>query len=166
MITFKQIENMHPIGGMFQVGDLWIPNFMTYAGVAKIAHVLAGDITVKGWKVGCLAGPVTKEDTLLSHAWQEPDASSGYARQSCTVSEIVPTSESGQPITVMRLTPVTFECLESNEPWEISCSRLFCTMTDSNDAEELISISSVLPSAVRLLQGNSFQTAYHLRFRA
>lgn len=143
-----------------------VHNFLTYAGASKFAKLVAGSIAATKWHVGMLSGPVNKGDTEATHAWTEPTAAQGYARQECTVSEIVDTTLSEQPVTVVVFTPVTFSCGADDEAWDKAYSHSFLAMTD-NAAEpetEVVSIGSQLPSPVRLLPGGSYQTAYRLYF--
>lgn len=165
-IDFRQFAGRPIIGGQYKVGNLWVPNFMTYDGISQITKLVAGTITAASWKIGCLSGDVFKTDTLDSHSWVEPSAGTGYARQTTTIANVVDTNLNNQPITAIEFNPVSFECGANNVPWDISCNHLFCTMMDSNNTDTLISIGSVLPSFVRLLPGTSYLAGYRICFGA
>lgn len=148
--------------GYYRVNGVWIPNFLTYEGIGILSEFIAGTKKATAWKIGLLSGDSTKEDTITKKSWVEPGDLTGYARQATSVSKVIPTTLSSQPITAIEFNPVSFECTADNQAWDVSCSNLFLTVTDDGSTEYLISISSTLPSAVRLLPGASFRTAYRL----
>lgn len=171
-IDFTKLRGKRPVLGEYLVLDekgntvACVHNFLTYAGASIFAKLVAGTLKATAWKVGMLSGPVNKGDTEATHAWTEPTQAQGYSRQSCAISEIIDTTLSEQPATVVVFAPVTFSCGESNEAWDKAYSHSFLAMTD-NAAEpktEVVSIGSQLPSPVRLLPGGSYQTAYRLYF--
>ena len=166
MINLLKLKGKPIIGGFYEVNGVLIPNFLTYEGISKIAALVAGTITATGWKIGCLSGDVLKTDTLASHSWVEPSASTGYERQDTSIANVVDTSLSNQPITAIEFNPVSFECGANDVPWDVSCNHLFCTMTDSGGDTTLISIGSVLPSYIRLLPGTNFPAGYRICFGA
>lgn len=171
-IDFTKLRGKRPVRGEYLVLDekgntvACVHNFLTYAGASIFAKLVAGTLKATAWKVGMLSGPVNKGDTEATHAWTEPTQAQGYSRQACAISEIIDTTLSEQPATVIVFAPVTFSCGESNEAWDKAYSHSFLAMTD-NAAEpktEVVSIGSQLPSPVRLLPGGSYQTAYRLYF--
>lgn len=171
-IDFTKLRGKRPVRGEYLVLDekgntvACVHNFLTYAGASIFAKLVAGTLKATAWHVGMLSGPVNKGDTETAHAWTEPTQAQGYSRQACTISEIVDTTLSEQPATVVVFAPVTFSCGADNEAWDKAYSCSFLAMTD-NAAEpktEVVSIGSRLPSPVRLLPGGSYQTAYRLYF--
>lgn len=171
-IDFTKLRGKRPVRGEYLVLDengntvACVHNFLTYAGASIFAKLVAGTLKATAWKVGMLSGPVNKGDTEATHAWTEPTQAQGYSRQACAISEIIDTTLSEQPATVIVFAPVTFSCGDSNEAWDKAYSHSFLAMTD-NAAEpktEVVSIGSQLPSPVRLLPGGSYQTAYRLYF--
>ena len=162
-IDFTKLRGKRPVRGEYLVLDekgntvACVHNFLTYAGASIFAKLVAGTLKATAWKVGMLSGPVNKGDTEATHAWTEPTQAQGYSRQACAISEIIDTTLSEQPATVIVFAPVTFSCGESNEAWDKAYSHSFLAMTD-NAAEpktEVVSIGSQLPSPVRLLPGGS-----------
>lgn len=143
-------------------------NFLTYAGVDILTSIIAQRITPATWKIGCLSGACSKDDTNELHAWTEPTEAQGYSRQECSIQDIVRTSVSSQTVTALIFSPVTFSCGADNDNWDKGYTNLFCAMTDSQDTPhtEIISIGSQLPSPVRLFKGGSYTNAYRLYFRA
>lgn len=166
MSDLSKLRGKPIIGGFYEVNGVFIPNFLTYAGISKITKLVAGTITATEWKIGCLSGDVLKTDTLESHGWVEPSASTGYARQTTTIANVVDTELSSQPITAIEFNPVSFSCGAEDIAWDVSCNHLFCTMKDSGGDTTLISIGSVLPSYIRLLPGTNFPAGYRICFGA
>lgn len=171
-VDLAKLAGKRPVYGEYLVMDgegnviTCIHNFLTYAGASIFAKLVAGTLQASAWHVGMLSGPVNKGDTETAHAWTEPTQAQGYSRQACTISEIVDTTLSKQPATVVVFAPVTFSCGADNEAWDKAYSHSFLAMTD-NAAEpktEVVSIGSQLPSPVRLLPGGNYQTAYRLYF--
>lgn len=171
-IDFTKLRGKRPVRGEYLVLDekgntvACVHNFLTYAGASIFAKLVAGTLKATAWKVGMLSGPVNKGDTEATHAWTEPTQAQGYSRQACAISEIIDTTLSEQPATVVVFAPVTFSCGDSNEAWDKAYSHSFLAMTDdaSVPKTEVVSIGSQLPSPVRLLPGGSYQTAYRLYF--
>lgn len=171
-IDFTKLRGKRPVRGEYLVLDekgntvACVHNFLTYAGASIFAKLVAGTLKATAWKVGMLSGPVNKGDTEATHAWTEPTQAQGYSRQACAISEIIDTTLSEQPATVVVFAPVTFACGENNEAWDKAYSHSFLAMTDNavEPKTEVVSIGSQLPSPVRLLPGGSYQTAYRLYF--
>ena len=171
-IDFTKLRGKRPVRGEYLVLDekgntvACVHNFLTYAGASIFAKLVAGTLKATAWHVGMLSGPVNKGDTETAHAWTEPTQAQGYSRQACTISEIVDTTLSEQPATVVVFAPVTFACGADNEAWDKAYSHSFLAMTDdaAEPQTEVVSIGSRLPSPVRLLPGGSYQTAYRLYF--
>lgn len=169
---FTSLRGKHPVLGLYVILDEngkavgEVHNYLTYAGASKIAKLVAGTISATEWRVGMLSGPAKRDDTQSAHSWTEPTSAQGYTRQPCTVSEIIDTKLSEQPATVVVFTPVTFSCSENNTAWDKAYSNSFLAMKDNQEEPEteIISISSQLPSPVRLLPGTSYQMAYRLYF--
>lgn len=169
------LQGLKPFAGEYVVMDsdgrevARVHNFLTYAGVDILTGIIAQQITPAAWKVGLLSGSVSKDDTEEIHAWTEPVESEGYARQACTVQEVVRTTTSQQTVTALIFSPVTFTCGTENTDWSKAYTNLFMSMTDSQEPTphtEIISIGSQLPSPVRLFKGGAYTTAYRLYFRA
>ena len=171
-IDFTKLRGKRPVRGEYLVLDekgntvACVHNFLTYAGASIFAKLVAGTLKATAWKVGMLSGPVNKGDTEATHAWTEPTQAQGYSRQACTISEIIDTTLSEQPATVVVFAPVTFACGAEDEAWDKAYSHSFLAMTDdaAEAKTEVVSIGSQLPSPVRLLPGGSYQTAYRLYF--
>lgn len=171
-IDFTKLRGKRPVRGEYLVLDekgntvACVHNFLTYAGASIFAKLVAGTLKAAAWKVGMLSGPVNKGDTEATHAWTEPTQAQGYSRQACTISEIIDTTLSEQPATVVVFAPVTFSCGADDEAWDKAYSHSFLAMTDNatEPKTEVVSIGSQLPSPVRLLPGGSYQTAYRLYF--
>jgi len=143
-------------------------NFLTYAGVDILTSIIAQRVTPAAWKIGCLSGACSKDDTNELHAWTEPTEAQGYSRQECSIQDIVRTTVSSQTVTALIFSTVTFSCGADDDNWDKGYTNLFCAMTDSQDTPhtEIISIGSQLPSPVRLFKGGSYTNAYRLYFRA
>lgn len=171
-IDFTKLRGKRPVRGEYLVLDekgntvACVHNFLTYAGASIFAKLVAGTLKATAWKVGMLSGPVNKGDTEATHAWTEPTQAQGYSRQACAISEIIDTTLSEQPATVVVFAPVTFACEANDEAWDKAYSHSFLAMTDNatEPKTEVVSIGSQLPSPVRLLPGGSYQTAYRLYF--
>ena len=171
-IDFTKLRGKRLVRGEYLVLDekgntvACVHNFLTYAGASIFAKLVAGTLKATAWKVGMLSGPVNKGDTEATHAWTEPTQAQGYSRQACAISEIIDTTLSEQPATVVVFAPVTFACGKDDEAWDKAYSHSFLAMADnaSEPKTEVVSIGSQLPSPVRLLPGGSYQTAYRLYF--
>lgn len=151
----------------FPDGTQWvIHNLITLEGMNNIASVFAGLVEgTRSWIIGLLGGPVSKNDTMTLHGWTEPDASTGYARQTTTVSGVVNTTKSGLDVACIEYNPVTFQCGKDNQAWDVPCTNAWLGMNGTSlTGTQLISIGAKQPNTIRLIPGASFQLGYRQYF--